>query len=362
MNLGRVQRTGGSIDGQVEVHRSIASDTALSYHANHVINHPKSGTAMTEIDIDAIDYFRGKELYGTPTPTSSRSVSGAPVAREPIPERVHGDRSRRGHLRVPRPEVMVELQHGERALREDVGPARRRRHHRDHQEHRDELPFSDQLPSFDPPEHTAQRGLLMRLITPKRLKENEAFLWSFADETIDTFVGKGECELLRDYAIPYTLMVIADLLGVPDEDQAAFLEHLTRKAAPRDGAQATRVPLRAVHALHRGPPCRSAGRRHDGMATARFPDGRCRRSTTSCGLPQISLPPEGDDGPAPWYVLRTLGRPSGDPATAPGRPRPGCRSSKRCSAPSAHEGHLQPVAGLPTTVGGDRDPGGSNVW
>ena len=39
--------------------------------------------------------------------------------------------------------------------------------------HRDELPFSDQLPSFDPPRHTEQRGLLMRLITPKRLKENE---------------------------------------------------------------------------------------------------------------------------------------------------------------------------------------------
>ncbi|MBV9412733.1 MAG: cytochrome P450, partial [Acidimicrobiia bacterium] len=35
-------------------------------------------------------------------------------------------------------------------------------------EHRHELPFSDQLPSFDPPMHTEQRGLLMRLITPKR--------------------------------------------------------------------------------------------------------------------------------------------------------------------------------------------------
>src|ERR1700730_3277613 len=94
-------------------------------------------------------------------------------------------------------------------------------------EYRDELPFSDQLPSFDPPKHTAHRGLLMRLITPKRLKENEGFLWSFTDETIDTFIDQGECEVLHDYAIPYTLMVIADLLGVPDEDRQAFLEHLT---------------------------------------------------------------------------------------------------------------------------------------
>ena len=40
-------------------------------------------------------------------------------------------------------------------------------------EHRDGLPFSDQVPTMDPPKHTAHRALLMRLITPKRLKENE---------------------------------------------------------------------------------------------------------------------------------------------------------------------------------------------
>ena len=47
------------------------------------------------------------------------------------------------------------------------------------------LPFGDQLPTFDPPKHTAQRGLLMRLITPKRLKENEASLQRLADNQID---------------------------------------------------------------------------------------------------------------------------------------------------------------------------------
>ena len=31
---------------------------------------------------------------------------------------------------------------------------------------RNELPFSDQLPTFDPPTHTAHRHLLLRLITP----------------------------------------------------------------------------------------------------------------------------------------------------------------------------------------------------
>jgi len=95
--------------------------------------------------------------------------------------------------------------------------------------HRAELPFSDQLPSFDPPKHTAHRGLLMRLITPKRLKENEAYMWQLADDQIDEFIDRGECELLHDYAIPFTLLVVADLLGVPDEDREAFLRHLHTK-------------------------------------------------------------------------------------------------------------------------------------
>ena len=42
--------------------------------------------------------------------------------------------------------------------------------------HRDLLPFSDQLPSFDPPRHTAHRALMMRLLTPRRLRENEEFM------------------------------------------------------------------------------------------------------------------------------------------------------------------------------------------
>src|SRR5262249_9099839 len=86
--------------------------------------------------------------------------------------------------------------------------------------HRDELPFSDQLPSFDPPKHTEHRGLLMRLITPKRLKENEDFMWRLCDQQLDEFIANGRCEFIGDFAQPFTLLVIADLLGVPESDHA----------------------------------------------------------------------------------------------------------------------------------------------
>src|SRR6185437_14364742 len=76
---------------------------------------------------------------------------------------------------------------------------------------RNELPFSDQLPSFDPPNHTDHRHLLMRLITPKRLKENEDFMWRYANRLIDDFVDDGSCEMVGAFAEPFTLTVIADL-------------------------------------------------------------------------------------------------------------------------------------------------------
>src|SRR5215831_7333621 len=92
--------------------------------------------------------------------------------------------------------------------------------------HRDELPFSDQLPTFDPPKHTAHRGLLARLITPKRLKENEEFMWRLADRQIDEFVDRRRCEFIGDYARPFTLLVVADLLGVPESEHETFREEL----------------------------------------------------------------------------------------------------------------------------------------
>src|ERR1700736_1819721 len=96
------------------------------------------------------------------------------------------------------------------------------------EKHRDEIPFSDQLPTLDPPTHTNHRALLMRLITPKRLKENEDAMWQLADDLLDTFLAPGEGEFIKGFAGPFTLRVIADLLGVPDEDRDELLERLAR--------------------------------------------------------------------------------------------------------------------------------------
>src|SRR3954452_5384848 len=99
------------------------------------------------------------------------------------------------------------------------------------EQHRDELPFSDQLPTFDPPKHRDHRALLMRLLTPARLRENEEAMWALADRQIDECLDRGSCEFISEYAGPFTLYVIADLLGVPQDDQPEFRERLQGKNA-----------------------------------------------------------------------------------------------------------------------------------
>jgi cytochrome P450 len=93
--------------------------------------------------------------------------------------------------------------------------------------YRDELPFSDQLPAFDPPRHTAHRTLMMRLLTPGRLRANEEFMARLADRQLDGLIDAGGCEFISAFAAPFTLLVIADLEGVPESDHALFTARLT---------------------------------------------------------------------------------------------------------------------------------------
>jgi cytochrome P450 len=97
------------------------------------------------------------------------------------------------------------------------------------EQHRDAFPNSESLITFDPPKHTDHRGLMMRLLTPRRLKENEAFMLRLSDGQIDAFAEKGRCEFLAEYANPVAMLVIADLLGVPEADQAELRRRIVEQ-------------------------------------------------------------------------------------------------------------------------------------
>ena len=181
-------------------------------------------------DYDTLDFFRGTETIADPYPYFDWLREQCPVRRDPQygvymvtgydeAFAVYTDNetfSSANSVTGPFPgfPVPLEGQDDVRALIE---------------QHRAELPFSDQIITMDPPEHRDHRHLLMRQLTPKRLKENEDFVWRLADRQIDGFIGQGECELIAGYANPFALFVIADLLGVPEKDHQEFRDALTRQ-------------------------------------------------------------------------------------------------------------------------------------
>ncbi|GAB2659248.1 cytochrome P450 [Nocardia goodfellowii] len=88
--------------------------------------------------------------------------------------------------------------------------------------HRDQMPMFEHMVTMDPPQHTYARSVLNRLLTPARLKENEEFMWRLADRQLDEFLADGRCEFGAAYAKPFSLLVVADVLGVPEEDHQQF--------------------------------------------------------------------------------------------------------------------------------------------
>jgi cytochrome P450 len=89
-------------------------------------------------------------------------------------------------------------------------------------EHRGAIPMAEHIVTMDSEDHAKVRGLLSKLITPKRLSENEEFIWRLADQQIDKFLDRGSCEFMEDFAKPLAMLVIADLLGVPLEGHHEF--------------------------------------------------------------------------------------------------------------------------------------------
>ena len=91
---------------------------------------------------------------------------------------------------------------------------------------RTDYPMRGHVVTYDPPRHGFVRSLMMRLFTPSRLRQNEIYIWTLADQLIKGFWESGKVEVVRDYGVPFTRMVIADLLGVPDEDRKRFADHV----------------------------------------------------------------------------------------------------------------------------------------
>lgn len=144
--------------------------------------------------------------------------------------------------------------------------------------------LQDLLVNYDGEFHAAARSLLNPLFVPSRLKANEAFMHDLADRMAREMVRKGGGEIIAEVATPYVTLVIADLLGVPDEDRQQFRDVIDQGAPAgdmdnADGAEAAHASAPLIFMgtyFARYLAERRATPRDDVMtllANAKFPDG-----------------------------------------------------------------------------------------
>src|SRR5207237_8930862 len=82
-----------------------------------------------------------------------------------------------------------------------------------------EAGMSDLLISQDPPIHTKLRKIINKGFTPRRVAQLEDRVRDRVDRIVDSLADRHECDLVNDSALWLPLHVIADLVGVPEEDR-----------------------------------------------------------------------------------------------------------------------------------------------
>jgi cholest-4-en-3-one 26-monooxygenase len=88
--------------------------------------------------------------------------------------------------------------------------------------------------NMDPPLHTRYRRLVNKGFTPRMIAQLEAKIHETADEIIDAVIEKGEADFVTDISAELPLIVIADLLGVPQSDRHAMFSWSNRMIGRED--------------------------------------------------------------------------------------------------------------------------------
>jgi cytochrome P450 len=84
------------------------------------------------------------------------------------------------------------------------------------------LAQSNVLLTADPPLHKRQRGLVAMAFTPRRVKEMEPEFQAIVDSLIEALPESGSVDVMREFAMPLPMTVIARILGVPHQLMPTF--------------------------------------------------------------------------------------------------------------------------------------------
>ncbi len=104
---------------------------------------------------------------------------------------------------------------------------------------------SELMISLDAPEHIKLRKIVNKGFTPRRVAELSDRLRARTDAIIDDLAERDGCDLVHDLALWLPLHVIADMVGVPEEDRAQVFDWTEKtfgfdaSVTPEERGQAT---------------------------------------------------------------------------------------------------------------------------
>jgi cytochrome P450 len=87
---------------------------------------------------------------------------------------------------------------------------------------------ADQFIQHDRPEHLEMRKVMHSYFTPKSTEAWRPFVQGAIRDLLDEAQAKGRMDVMRDFATPLPVLVIAQMMGVPRQDRP-YIRHLAEK-------------------------------------------------------------------------------------------------------------------------------------
>jgi cholest-4-en-3-one 26-monooxygenase len=103
--------------------------------------------------------------------------------------------------------------------------------------------------NMDPPLHTRYRRLVNKGFTPRMVRDLEANIHRVTDTIIDQVIEEGEADFVTDLSAELPLQVIAELLGVPQDDRHRMFEWSNRMVGNEDPEYQTQAEEALVAAM-----------------------------------------------------------------------------------------------------------------
>lgn len=100
----------------------------------------------------------------------------------------------------------------------------------------------------DPPSHTRLRGLVTKAFTARRIEALRSRIQELTDQLLSKVEPLGRMDAIRDLAFPLPVLVICELLGIPEADRAHFVTRTSSGGALLNPTPPTRAELDAANA------------------------------------------------------------------------------------------------------------------